>query len=130
MPERVCGCGKICRGNRFKCNTCSVRDYRSRNQLRYTYQTLRMHARERKIPFDLTLVEWEIWCGLTGYLELRGTKATDLTVDRINADAKKGYWGYSYANMQALTKEANSRKRQVMKERRWAVVPRGPDDVF
>lgn len=128
---RYCSCGRPTqRSSAAKCQTCYKRSWKERNPLKATFDSLRTRARRDKIPFDLTLVDWEIWCGLYGYLELRGQGGNDMTVDRINTDPRKGYWGYRYDNMQPLTRIENGRKgageRKVWRNER----PRLDGDVF
>lgn len=134
MVERLCKCGKPSRHDlpSGECGTCYHRRWRLNNQLKDTFNNLRNRARRDGIPFDLTIVEWEIWCGLTGYLELRGQGKNDLTVDRINTDPRRGYWGYRYGNMQALTASDNGRKSQRERRNRpWKHVrPKNSDDPF
>lgn len=127
---RFCGCGNKTQQRRAKCQACYKRAWKIKYPLRATFDSLRTRARRDKIPFDLTLVDWEIWCGLYGYLELRGQGMNDMTVDRINTDPRKGYWGYRYDNMQPLTRIENGRKGA--KERKvWRNgSPRLDSDVF
>lgn len=64
---------------------------------------LRHSARKRNLPFTLTVASFKKWCEETGYLEKRGNKPGDLTVDRIDHNE-----GYHIWNIQTLTHEENS----------------------
>ncbi len=64
---------------------------------------LRHSARKRKLPFTLTVKEFEQFCLETGYLELRGKKADDMTIDRKDWDE-----GYHIWNIQVMTHAENS----------------------
>lgn len=69
----------------------------------YVLNMLRHSARKRKLPFTLTVASFKAWCEETGYLEKRGNKPDDLTVDRI--DRTKGYHIW---NIRTLTHAENS----------------------
>jgi len=64
---------------------------------------LRHSARKRKLPFTLTVAEFKEFCLRTRYLELRGNKPQDLTIDRIDWNE-----GYHIWNLRVLTHEENS----------------------
>lgn len=75
------------------------------------YNHLRNNARRRSIPFQITLEEFEIWCGVTGYLELRGIDAGSMTIDRdYDYDGYGNKMPYSYSNMVMRTKSYNCSK--------------------
>jgi len=69
----------------------------------YVLNMLRHSARKRKLPFTLTVAEFKKFCEETRYLELRGNKPTNLTIDR-----KDWNEGYHIWNIQVLTHEENS----------------------
>lgn len=69
----------------------------------YVINMLRHSARKRNLPFTLTLAEFKEFCEKTGYLERRGNKPTDLTIDRIDWND-----GYHIHNIRVLTHEENS----------------------
>jgi hypothetical protein len=69
----------------------------------YVLNMLRHSARKRKLPFTLTVKEFELFCLETGYLELRGKKADDMTTDR-----KDWNEGYHIWNIQVMTHAENS----------------------
>jgi hypothetical protein len=102
------------------CPTCRKRKYRANNPYQDTYQNLRSNAKRRGIPFSITFPEWVMFCNDTGYLELRGQGANDMTVDRIVTDP---FLGYTYGNIRMMTnsenvKRANEEKRQ---KKGWSV---------
>lgn len=94
------------RENRKLCEKCTKRLYRQRHPLKSAYQLLRANAQRRGIHFGISLVEWERFCAETGYMELKGIGALDMTIDR-----KDPRLGYIYSNMQILTNVENARKR-------------------
>jgi hypothetical protein len=55
----------------------------------YVLNAIRSRARQRKLPFTITLVEFRQWCKETGYIEKRGHGAGFATIDRM--DHSKGY---------------------------------------
>lgn len=64
---------------------------------------LRHSARKRNLPFSLTVDEFKDFCLKTGYLERRGNKPDDLTIDRIDWND-----GYHIWNIRVLTHAENS----------------------
>jgi hypothetical protein len=71
------------------CWKCYARQKKEKHPATYVLNALRGRARQRKIPFTITLVEFQLFCEETGYLEKRGREADSLTIDRIDHD--KGY---------------------------------------
>lgn len=90
---------------RKQCHKCRSQRYRERNQLAATYDNLRSHARERGIPFEVTIKGWRAFCNRTGYLKLRGRLADSMVVDRHNPMI-----GYTNKNIRPLTNVQNVRK--------------------
>lgn len=78
------------------------------NPLRYWFDVLRQNARSRKIDFKLTIEQFKIFCEKTGYLELKGKGANDLSIDRRDNSR-----GYEFDNIRVLTLAQNSRKRWI-----------------
>ena len=64
---------------------------------------LRHSARKRKLPFTLTLAEFTEFCRQTKYLERRGNKPGDLSIDR-----KDWNEGYHIWNLQVMEFMENS----------------------
>ncbi len=85
------------------CWKCRARMFKLRRPATYVLNMLRHSARKRKLPFTLTVKEFEQFCLETGYLELRGKKADDLTIDRKDWDE-----GYHIWNIQVMTHAENS----------------------
>jgi hypothetical protein len=85
------------------CWKCRARMLKERRPWTYVLNMLRHSARKRNLPFTLTIKEFKEWCLQTGYLERRGNKPTDLTIDRIDWND-----GYHIHNIQVLTHEENS----------------------
>tara|TARA_Y100000034_G_scaffold29728_1_gene36129 strand:+ start:10756 stop:11262 length:507 start_codon:yes stop_codon:yes gene_type:complete len=93
-------------GKRFKvCYKHHRQRQKEQNPSRYYFDHLRNNAKNRGIEFHLTIEEFRKFCAETDYLDYKGKKAGNLTVDRKNP--KKGY---SYNNIQVLTLSQNSRK--------------------
>jgi hypothetical protein len=85
------------------CWKCRTRMLLKRHPATYCLNMLRHSAKNRKLPFTLTLVQFKQFCVQTGYLERRGQTPDSLTIDRI--DATKGY---HIDNIRVLTHEENS----------------------
>lgn len=85
------------------CWKCRARMLKERRPWTYVLNMLRHSARKRKLPFTLTITEFKEFCEKTGYLERRGNKPHDLTIDRIDWND-----GYHIWNLRVLTHEENS----------------------
>lgn len=99
---------------RKKCGKCKSRLRRERNKLTTAYDNLRTNAKRRGIYFGISLEEFKRFCTETGYIELKGTGALDMTIDR-----KEPHLGYIYSNMQLLTNAENIKKRNVDARKGW-----------
>lgn len=102
-------CVKFCRNHRIPGRLLCYRHkqglWRLRNPMRSAYHNLKHHALARKIKFTLTFDQFKEVCDATGYLELKGNKAEDLHIDRVEANK-----GYSIDNIQVITCSENSKK--------------------
>jgi len=85
------------------CWKCHSRMLKERRPWTYVLNMLRHSARKRKLPFSLTIAEFKAFCLKTGYLERRGNKPGDLTIDRIDCND-----GYHIGNIRVLTHAENS----------------------
>lgn len=85
------------------CWKCRSRAFKLRRPWTYVLNMIRHSARKRKLAFTLTVDSFKAWCIQTGYLEKRGNKPGDLTIDRIDWNE-----GYHIWNLQVLTHEENS----------------------
>ncbi len=83
------GCSRPARTGRKDCPTCSKRKTRIKHPLKYAFDNVRDCARQRKVPFKLTLEEFKTFCDSTGYISKKGKEFHDLTIDRI--DSSKPY---------------------------------------
>lgn len=109
---------------RSECAKCNSRRWRKNNPEIAAFHSLRARAKVRDIPFSLTIREWRQFCLDTGYIELRGTGANDMTVDR-----KEEQYGYAYFNIQMISNSENVRKYRMKKG--WSVrVKKEADDPF
>jgi len=70
----------------------------------YALNAMRQRAKQRGMPFTITLSEWREFCRKTGYLENKGKEPDSYTVDRID-DSK----GYHIWNIRILSHAENSR---------------------
>jgi hypothetical protein len=70
------------------------------------FNDVRHHARQRRIPFALTLAEWREWSASVGFFSYTSEdRANRMSVDRIDPSG-----GYTLGNIQALTVSANAQK--------------------
>lgn len=97
--------GKVIRyENRLNhCWKCRARMLKERRPETYVLNAIRGRARQRKIPFTITLAQFREWCRETGYLERRGKTPESATIDRKNHDE-----GYHIWNIQILSHAENS----------------------
>jgi hypothetical protein len=96
--------GTIVRYDNFlnHCWKCRARMFKERRPLTYVLNMIRNRARQRGIPFTITLPEFEKFCQETNYLELRGHFAGGLSIDRKDHDK-----GYHIWNIQVMEFEQN-----------------------
>lgn len=98
-------CRKKAQKHRRFCRRCRQRRYIADNPVSYAYSKLKQHAKERKIAFELTPLEWECFCEATGYHELKGRNSWAMQVDRKDETGP-----YSLDNIQLLTTSENTAK--------------------
>lgn len=91
-----------------KCSKHRRDQHRLDHPLAYYWGKLKRRARERGVPFHLTLAEYSEFAIKTDYHKLRGKTSMSLTVDRIDSSLPYIKW-----NVQALTLRANARKEYV-----------------
>jgi hypothetical protein len=84
------------------CWKCRSRMLKERQPATYVLNAIRQRAKQRKLPFTITLEEFEKWCAETGYLEKRGREPESYSIDRIDHDK-----GYHIWNIQIKTFEEN-----------------------
>ncbi len=100
---------KFCRNprrkDRYLCHKCNMRLWRARNPMRDAFNNLRHSAVRRKIPFGLTLSDFEAICVSTGYLQKKGNYGDCLHIDRI-----KNHLGYTPDNIRVITCTENIAK--------------------
>jgi hypothetical protein len=106
---------KRCRQKREKqrtlCRRCRQRVDVINNPVSNAYRNLKSHAKQRGIPFDLTRLQFEEFCLMTGYaFENRGKTKTSFSIDRI-----RSWEGYHPDNIQVLTLSENTRKEYATK---------------
>jgi hypothetical protein len=77
--------------------------FKLRRPATYVLNMLRHSARKRKLPFTITLEQFQDFCAKTGYLEQRGNEPASMTIDRKDRDK-----GYHIWNLRVLTHAENS----------------------
>lgn len=85
------------------CWKCRARQLKERRPVTYVLNMLRHSARKRKLPFTLTVEQFEEFCRRTQYLERRGNKPGCLTIDRKDMND-----GYHIGNIRVLEFTENS----------------------
>ena len=71
------------------CHRCYNREYRKRDLVKTSYQTLKDNAKRRKKIFDITYEQFREFCFETRYLLGKGRNRNSFTIDR--KDESKGY---------------------------------------
>lgn len=129
--NNYCYNGIAPRGRSPYCSKCKIRKTRENNPLTSAYRIKKSSAKRKGIYFDLTLEQFKEFCDKYKYLELKGTGADDLTMDRI-IPYKDAPYGYTATNIQALTNAQNVKKAaQDIKKYGFSVrVPKLPSDPF
>lgn len=109
--KKACCRTKFCRGKpapqRRVCEKCRKRQWREKHPIRSKFIDKKANAKRRKIPFALTLQDFERFCLDTGYHQKSGRTAGAMSIDRPNNDHSIGY---RPDNIQALTVSQNSLK--------------------
>jgi len=85
------------------CWKCRAKWLKATHPATYVLNAIRNRARQRKVPFTITLVQFRAWCEKTGYLERRGREPECATIDRINHDE-----GYHIWNIEVRSHAENS----------------------
>lgn len=104
-PCSTLSCRKKAQLNRTICRSCRTKREREKDPERYAYVVLRKHAKERNIPFSITLDYFREFCVKTGYLAKKGVMKDSYHVDR-----KVEMLGYIPGNLQVLTNSENVKK--------------------
>jgi hypothetical protein len=98
------GCKRKATGKQL-CNSCRAKDWRIKHPVEYAYNNLKNRAKQRGIPFEISIEDFKKFCHKTKYIQGKGRAADSLSVDRI--DQSKGY---VKGNLQALTLSDNIKK--------------------
>ena len=98
-------CRRKKNGHRTHCSTCEARRYRKAHPIKYVYDTLKRNAKRRDKIFTITLVDFTEFIAGTDYLERRGRKNENLTIDRIDNNK-----GYILGNLRVMTNLENKKK--------------------
>lgn len=111
-PTRWCRNRKA--PKRRNCSKCAMREWRKANPVKALLAHLRWRAKEKDVPFDLTL-DW-----LTAFLRDNRYNRTVHHIDRIRT-----WEGYTMGNLQVLVAAENIAKgnRERHADRRWMEQP-------
>ncbi len=92
--------------NTLYCYACERRRWAAKHPEKYVFANLRGNARRRKKEFSLTLAEFISFISENDFMKLRGRTKFSLCIDR-----KRNWEGYHKDNIQAITVQSNSFKR-------------------
>jgi adenine specific DNA methylase Mod len=101
----VMRCNNKCKGRAKMCNTCRSRKCRQGDPVRYAYNNLIAHAKERGILCTITLDEFREFCHKVKYIGFTGRSAESYTIDRRHCDI-----GYHIDNIQVMANSNNVKK--------------------
>lgn len=104
------------------CWKCHSRQLKARHPATYALNAMRGRARQRGLPFTITLAEFREFCKQTGYLEKKGQEPHSMTIDRIDHDK-----GYHIWNIRLLTHAENSENGHVVPGKETKQNDSGPD---
>jgi hypothetical protein len=90
---------------RKMCNTCRSRKCRQGDPVRYAFNNLVNHAKERGILCTITLDQFRVFCRKVKYIGFTGRSADSYTLDRRHCDL-----GYHIDNLQVMTNIDNVKK--------------------
>lgn len=100
------GCKHETEGRKF-CGTCRSRKSRLADPVRYAFNNSKHRAKERNIPWELTLEQFRQFCIKTDYITAKGKTIGSFNIDRIKEGPDQPY---SVDNIQSLEKVANIKK--------------------
>lgn len=101
------GCRKQTREGHTICSGCDKKRWRKKYPMKAAYQTLKYNCTRRKIFFDLSFEEFAQFCYETDYMAGKGRSSESYSIDR-RIEGKTP--GYTFTNIQMLTKGQNSIK--------------------
>lgn len=108
------GCNKEPKGSRNICTNCRQRKWRSNNPFKYHWKNLKNRAKQRNIPFSLTLDEFKtIW---KNHPEKWKERIENPSVMNWSLDRKDRDKGYHFDNLQVMSVSDNSKKFHESKE--------------
>jgi adenine specific DNA methylase Mod len=100
----VARCTNKTKGRKM-CNTCRSRKCRQGDPVRYAFNNLVNHAKERGILCTITLDQFRVFCRKVKYIGFTGRSADSYTLDRRHCDL-----GYHIDNLQVMTNIDNVKK--------------------
>ena len=93
-------------GGRKLCSTCRSRKTRLADPVKYAFTNIRNRAKQRGIPFTITLEDFRLWAVKVNLVGIkRGRTADSWDIDRKHEDV-----GYHIDNIQVLEKTKNITK--------------------
>lgn len=93
-------------GKLLRCCSCQNKRQRSKDPVKYAYQTIKDNAKRRGKRFVITLDEFREFCRETGYIELKGKDPDSASIDCIIDEI-----GYAKGNIECLSLRDNTLKR-------------------
>lgn len=102
---QVAHCKNRTTDGRKMCSTCRSRKCRQGDPVRYAYNNLIAHAKERGILCTITLDQFREFCHKVKYIGFTGRSAESYTIDRRHCDV-----GYHIDNIQVMTNSNNAKK--------------------
>ena len=90
------------RGNGRFCHKCHSRKVRSKNPIKYAFDTLKFNAKRRGRAFTITLDYFKQIISGTNYIHEKGRTKLALQIDRIDNEL-----GYVPGNLRVVTQEEN-----------------------
>jgi len=101
---KIKGCRKEAKKGRL-CYSCAVKNYKSRNPVRYAYAVMKGNAKRRKKVFNISFEYFKQFVINSSYMAGKGITKTGLHIDRIIEEL-----GYVEGNLQILTNTENVKK--------------------
>lgn len=96
------------------CSRCKSRRFKKEHLLKYLFNILRSHAKERGKEFSLTFPEYEAFCLKTDYHKLKGKTSLSLSIDRKDNNGPYAAW-----NIRTLTLCENTRRQFIPRLREY-----------
>lgn len=112
---KVCkttGCVRACAKNRALCYPCKLKREKEIDLVRWAYSKWKSNAKQRNIPFAISLEYFRQFCIETQIMNGRGIYGHSLHIDKID-DAL----GYIPGNIRPITNSENAKKENARRKR-------------